>query len=81
VNAIKRVRATPLQSSVAHTQRGKNVKSVFEFVSKDRSIFRGKRILLVDDLMTTGATLQSAAKAIATAHPDSLSALVAARVK
>jgi len=81
VNLLKRVRATPLQSSIVHTKRKDNVKKVFVLDAVNRSKFKNKRILLVDDLMTTGATLQSAARAVSVLQPRTLSAVVSARVK
>ena len=39
---------------------------------------RGKHVVLVDDVMTSGATLSSAAKALKEGHPASISALVIA---
>ena len=82
VELIKRVRATPLQSSVAHTQREGNVKNVFALNKTNLAQYKNKRILLVDDLMTTGATLQSAGKIICRQlKPASLHAVVAARVR
>ncbi len=81
VNLLKRVRATPLQSSVAHTERESNVKKVFVFNTTDFHRFKKKRILLIDDLMTTGATLQSAARTISDLHPLTVLAVVACRVK
>lgn len=82
IELIKRVRATPLQSSVAPTERETNVKNVFDIALSDIQQFKHKRILLVDDLMTTGSTLHSAARVI---HyhlkPSFLCSIVAARVR
>ncbi len=81
-NLLKRVRATPLQSSVEHTEREGNVKNVFALNRVDIKKFKHKRILIIDDLMTTGATLQSAAKIISRhLRPLALHAVVSARVK
>jgi predicted amidophosphoribosyltransferase len=44
---------------------------------RERGI-RGKHVVLVDDVATTGATLQSAARVLMQARPASLSALVLA---
>lgn len=80
-DVLRRVRATPLQSSVAHTERKGNVKHVFQVRKKYKALLKDKRILLVDDLMTTGATLQSASKVVVRSHPESIYAVVASRVK
>ena len=80
-NLLKRVRATPLQSSVVHTEREGNVKKVFILNVRDIQKFKHKRILLIDDLMTTGATLQSAARTLSGLRPLAFIAVVAGRVK
>ncbi|MEX2591395.1 MAG: ComF family protein [Anditalea sp.] len=54
-NALKRVKFTETQTNKTRLQRWENVEEVFE-LSKDAAIEK-KRILLVDDVMTTGATL------------------------
>ena len=59
LHALKKVRATPHQARLKRAQRQKNLKGVFAV--KDRS-FAGKQVLLVDDVLTTGATLSVAAK-------------------
>ena len=60
LNALTRLRDTPSQRSVSAAQRFSNVRNAF---SADESV-RGKRVLLVDDVVTTTATVQSASKAL-----------------
>jgi len=82
VELLKRERGTLPQSSVRYDKRAHNVKRAFVCAAQDNELFKGKSILLVDDLMTTGATLQSAAKTI-TQHLKikDITAVVASRVK
>lgn len=80
VDLLKRTRATALQSSLSHTERVQNVQSAFTFAF-DPLMYKGKRILLVDDLMTTGATLKTAAQMLVEIAPVSLHAMVACRVR
>jgi len=80
VDLLKRTRATALQSSVNHTERVSNVQRAFAFAG-DPSLYVGKRILLVDDLMTTGATLKTAAQLLVKLAPASVHAVVACRVR
>lgn len=50
------------QGSLSEIQRQENVKNVFEF---DKSFnIKGKNIILVDDIITTGATIRSCSKAL-----------------
>ncbi|MHB9116701.1 MAG: ComF family protein [Burkholderiales bacterium] len=58
-SACARIRDTPPQAALAWKERGKNIRQAF--VCLDR--LDGMRIALVDDVMTTGATLNELAKA------------------
>ena len=79
INLLKRVKMTSYQSKLSSTDRYSNVKKAFKLnVEKDQYI--GKRLLLIDDLMTTGATLKAAAKTLLPLKPVLLQAVVAARV-
>lgn len=78
---LKRIRYTPFQSAIPHTQRAQNVKDIFALKqSVDAQQYHGKHIVLVDDLMTTGATLVSAAKTLLPLKPASINAIVVCRV-
>ncbi|MBE5785229.1 MAG: ComF family protein [Clostridiales bacterium] len=57
---LRRVRYTKTQTALGAAQRTKNIRGAF---SASGSV-KGKRILLVDDVCTTGATLSTAAKAL-----------------
>jgi len=54
---LKRVTKTSTQTRKSRLQRWQNVKDVFEL--SDTMALKGKHILLVDDVVTTGATLES----------------------
>lgn len=77
INALKRVKRTRLQSSVEAHERFSNIQEAFELYSGHD--LRGKHVVLVDDLMTTGATLAMAAKVVYAALPASVSAIVGCR--
>jgi ComF family protein len=55
--ALQRVRDTPRQAALARDVRAVNVEGAF--VCKKPSRVRGRRVLLVDDVRTTGATLRA----------------------
>jgi ComF family protein len=55
---LARIRPTAAQSSLSHHQRQENVRGVF---ACRRAALPGKRALLVDDIYSTGATMQEAA--------------------
>lgn len=72
-----RARSTVAQTSLSSVAaRQKNLRDAF--VLLDPSAITGKRLILVDDVMTTGATLRSFAWTLWAARPAGLSAVVAA---
>jgi len=79
VSLLQRKRATLAQASLNANKRFLNVKDVFVCAKNQRSWVKGKEILLVDDVMTTGATLHAAGRALLTLQPKKISAVVAAR--
>jgi ComF family protein len=74
--ALRRTRETPTQTRLAPTQRRANVGGAFGPVGARLS---GMHVALVDDVVTTGATLGAAAQALATLEPASIGALTFAR--
>lgn len=66
VQLLKKIRHTPPQSTLSHApQRRANVLGAYKIVNPDSVI--GKRILLLDDVLTTGATASECAKVLLTA--------------
>lgn len=80
LHALKRVKSTVRQSELSHDQRADNVQQAFVLRATMHARLRGKRILLVDDLMTTGATLRVCTQELRKAHPTHISLGVASRV-
>ena len=60
--ALMRLRATETQASLTPRQRRLNVRGAFQV--SDAGAVGGRDILLVDDILTTGATARAAAKAL-----------------
>jgi ComF family protein len=78
VNAIKRVRNTETQTHMtSHAKRVDNVRGAFA-LRRRASALEGKHVVLVDDVMTTGSTLQSVGRLLRQANPRSLCAIVLA---
>jgi ComF family protein len=59
--SLRRIRPTPLQTSLSGSARRLNVRGAFRARHKG---LQGKSILVTDDVMTTGATADAAAKAL-----------------
>ena len=78
-NALRRTRRTAFQSSLSKTERTKNVRNAM-VPTRSAHKLAGKNVLLVDDLLTTGATLQSAAKVLRSCKPAGITAVVGAKV-
>jgi ComF family protein len=72
-----RTRSTATQTHLTAAQRAHNVKGVFTVPWPSR--VHGARIVLVDDVMTTGATVNECARALKAAHADSVMVLTVAR--
>lgn len=66
--SVRRKRNNPSQTKHKGYDRWTNVEDIFEVVHPER--LRGKHILVVDDVMTSGATLYSCLKCLSDALPD-----------
>jgi ComF family protein len=74
-HALFRVRATPPQAALPWTERARNVRGAFECEIS----LSGLSIILVDDVMTTGASLAEAARTLKTAGAARVESWVVAR--
>ena len=77
---LTRRRATFSQGGLSRRQRRRNLAGAFAVPAAERSGLAGRPVLLVDDVMTTGATLFEAATCLARAGSGDISALVLTRV-
>jgi ComF family protein len=75
--ALIRGRNTPPQVGLSRNQRRENLKKVFRV--NNPKLVKGKNILLVDDVITTGATVDEAAKVLRKAGAEKVSVLAFAR--
>ena len=78
--ALRRVRPTQQQIGLSRAQRASNVQGAFK-VAPDRSAqIQGRRVVLIDDVLTSGATTDACARALLRAKAASVDVLVFARV-
>jgi ComF family protein len=75
--SLQRVRPTVPQVELTETERRRNVAGAFRVARPDR--VRGRRILLVDDVYTTGATVDECSRALLRAAARAVDVLVLAR--
>lgn len=80
VRALRRIRPTPAQVGLSATQRRRNVKCAFVVCRQARDAIAGRRILVIDDVFTTGATADSCAAALLGAGARRVDVLTFARV-
>ena len=73
--SCSRTRNTPAQAKLAWREREDNIRGAFHCAAD----FTGKRMLLVDDVMTTGASLNECARTLKLHGASSVTLLVVAR--
>jgi ComF family protein len=78
IQPLRRVRLGKVQASLSGAERRTNLTNAFRLRNAER--LRGKRVLLVDDVLTTGSTLHTAAHALKSAGVEHVTALTLARV-
>jgi ComF family protein len=77
---LARVRATEQQVGLSRAQRASNVQGAFEVSRERRGEVAGRRVVLIDDVLTSGATLDACARALLRAKAAQVDVLVFARV-
>jgi ComF family protein len=78
---LLRVKETPPQSSLPRKERLQGVQGAYALEPHHRAEVQGKRMVLIDDVMTTGASLHAAATALRQAGAAHITALVFARTE
>jgi ComF family protein len=78
--ALRRVRPTQQQIGLNRLQRASNVQGAFKVAADRQSLIQGRRVVLVDDVLTSGATVDACARALLRAKAAQVDVLVFARV-
>jgi ComF family protein len=77
---LQRLRATEQQVGLSRAQRASNVQGAFGVSEAGKADLRGRRVVLIDDVLTSGATLDACARALLRAKAAEVDVLVFARV-
>jgi ComF family protein len=78
-DAVYRVRSTGTQTKLDKSERGDNIRNAFALRKRSEALITGKRVLLVDDVITTGATIAECANVILAAGSESVTVMSIAR--
>ena len=76
-NVLAKIKETPSQVELSDEERKENIKGVF--LVKNGELIRNRKILLVDDIYTTGSTLEECAKVLKEAGAKEIVGIVVAR--
>jgi len=79
-DALKRLRATPQQVGLKRAERATNVQGAFQVPDERNAAVAGRRLVLIDDVLTSGATADACARALLRAGAARVDVLVFARV-
>lgn len=80
-DVLRRVKATSTQGGRSGPGRRRNVAGAFAVPASRAAMVRGRRVLLVDDVLTTGATTDGCARALLAAGAAGVDVAVVARVR
>ncbi len=77
---LQRTRRTPRQVGLGRDERARNMRGAFVVPAEKKAFLVGRRPILVDDVLTTGATLEAATRALLSAGAVAVDVLTLARV-
>jgi ComF family protein len=78
--ALRRIRPTEQQIGLSRPQRAANVQGAFKVAAERSADIAGRRVILIDDVLTSGATTDACARALLRAKAAQVDVLVFARV-
>ena len=77
---LKRVKATAQQVGLSQAERAENVQGAFRVPTERKSEIAGRRLVLIDDVLTSGATSDVCARTLLRAGAGQVDVVVFARV-
>jgi ComF family protein len=80
-DALRRVRATPSQGHMNREQRKKNLKGAIVLNPRCAGWIEGKKVVLVDDVLTTGATVNECCRVLLASGASEANALTLMRTR
>ncbi|MDX7953602.1 ComF family protein [Lichenihabitans sp. Uapishka_5] len=80
LDGLTRVKPTRSQVGLSRTERADNIQGAFRVAPDAKGRFRSRRVLLVDDVLTTGATVNAVSRALLRDGAATVDVLVFARV-
>ena len=78
--ALKRVKPTAQQVGLSRSERAQNVQGAFRVPAEGKPAVAGRRLIVVDDVLTSGATVDGCARALLRAGAANVDVLIFARV-
>ncbi|HEV7599554.1 MAG TPA: ComF family protein [Bradyrhizobium sp.] len=79
-DALRRIRPTQQQIGLSRSQRASNMQGAFKVAAERNAEIQGRRVVLIDDVLTSGATADACARALLRAKAAEVDVLVFARV-
>ena len=79
-DALARVRRTPQQVGLTRDQRRRNMAAAFQVCASALPAITGRKIVLIDDVITTGATVEACARVLKAAGAFQVDVLAVAMV-
>jgi ComF family protein len=80
-DGLVRRKRTPPQAFMKRAERLRNVRNAFDVHPKHGDAIRGKTILIIDDVLTTGATVENCTQSLYKAGADTVNVLTLARAR
>jgi ComF family protein len=78
--ALRRVKRTTQQVGLSRAQRAANIQGAFRVPADGKAEVVGRKLVLIDDVLTSGATVEGCAKTLLRAGAKNVDVLVFARV-